>query len=314
MTEPKIGARPTLLPADRSVQPTPPPRGPHRSIDQIEAAWGDPILTSITRRLIESGWQPDPPTAYCAACGYNATPMGDCPHCTHLRLPFSRLVRLGTYAGLLRAWIREVKFEASVHAGRRLGEAMGTQLAARLGDSLQVRSGAIHRVVLVPVPTSWRRRVTRGIDHTQVITSSLARQLRRELSRASLAPRPIQVSIAHVLRKRHTPSQTKVAPSARAANAARAFRPVDVPTWLRSRLVPQTLTRMLEQFSPWRGLTAPGTLIVVVDDITTTGATLVQCCRAVKKGLKRRGNERPQVWACVAAATQPKASGRPGSP
>ncbi|MEM1424671.1 MAG: hypothetical protein AAGH64_11800, partial [Planctomycetota bacterium] len=60
-------------------------------------------------------------------------------------------MRLGSYEGALIDWIHEVKFER----GWRLGEDLGAMLGERLVE--QGFAG-----VVVPMPTTWRRRMARG--------------------------------------------------------------------------------------------------------------------------------------------------------
>jgi predicted amidophosphoribosyltransferase len=108
-------------------------------------------------------------------------------------------------------------------------------------------------VVVVPVPTSWRRRMERGIDHTGVL--------------AAAAGREAGVRVVRGLGRRHTPAQVGLSATARAANIRGAFR------------VRAALGRL-------DGVRA----VVVLDDVRTTGATMTAACRAVR-GVVGKGAE-----------------------
>lgn len=97
--------------------------------------------------------------------------------------------------------------------------------------------------VVVPVPPHWRRRLARGCDHTL--------RLARPLARAVAAP----VGPA-LVRVRHTPPQTRLSRTRRVANIRGAFKARDT----------KTLT---------------GANVLLVDDVTTTGATAGEAARTL---------------------------------
>jgi len=109
--------------------------------------------------------------------------------------------------------------------------------------------------VVVPVPQHPRRLRARGF--------SPAALLAREVARA----RGLPLLPAALVRTRDTPSQTGLSRAARARNVAGAFRPA----------------------------LAPGGVVALVDDVTTTGATLAEAARAL-----RRAGARQVVAICVA--------------
>ena len=106
---------------------------------------------------------------------------------------------------------------------------------------------------VVPVPLHWRRQRARGFNQ--------ARELARHLAV------PLLDALARV---RHTPSQINLPAPRRHANVRGAFA-------LRGRRRPWTPR------SPSVAELA-GTRVVLVDDVSTTGATLEACARVLKDG------------------------------
>ncbi|MEO1129035.1 MAG: phosphoribosyltransferase family protein [Planctomycetota bacterium] len=230
---------------------------------RFERTWLSPVAEPLSRRIADGLWAPDAPDAFCDICGsdvgpYEASEFG-CAACCARRLPWSRFVRLGRYAPPLERWVQEVKFGAFHALGRDFGRLLGCAL--REAGVLESLGAA---PVIVPLPTSVRRRMVRRIDHAGVIAQGVARELGASLVRA--------------LRRGHRPSQRAVAPSERAANVRGAFRA--------------------------RGV-GGGRSAVLVDDVTTSGATL----RAAARELRRAGWG--ELWvACVAVTPAPE---RPGA-
>jgi ComF family protein len=107
----------------------------------------------------------------------------------------------------------------------------------------QVMTRLLHRPasgLLVPIPLSRKRRRVRGYNQAAAIARALGRQW-------SL---PVAENV--VRRLRDTPTQTALAPDARARNVAGAFAAASPP--------PRE---------------APVPPVILVDDVLTTGATLV---------------------------------------
>lgn len=238
----------------------------------VERVWLGLAAPPWRVRAAEAGWAPDGPGAYCGRCGTTVGPHeadGDgCVACRGRRLPWDRFVRLGEYAGVLREAVVEVKFTR----WRRLGDELGRLLGAAVLGALRGAGVDLGRVVIVPVPTTFRRRVWRGIDHSLVIA--------RGVSRASGLP------VERLLEREHRPSQLEVAPSRRAANVAGSMR-------------------------ARAGARVRGRVVVLVDDVRTTGATMAAASRAVRKA-KVEGDEAgvAGVWAAVVGVTPEGRSGR----
>lgn len=284
-----------------------PPRVLRRSwAHTIEREWLGLSRPPWSVRAAEAGWQPDRTDDYCPTCGQSVgahelrTPkerhetrdrgptqgpsvsVPKCAACRSQRRPWERCVRLGPYVGVLRDAIHELKFEAWRQLGTTLGRTLGEQLRPLLSEHRR-RS----RLVLLHMPTTFRRRIARGIDHTLVIARGV-----RDIIGGELA-RPI--------RRDHRPSQLDVAPSARARNVAGSFR---------ARL--------------GAGL-PPDALVVLIDDVMTTGATMSAASRAVRvlnarthgipadteAGAEPAGDReedgevesRPRVWSAVLGVT-----------
>ncbi|MCE7974076.1 MAG: ComF family protein [Leptolyngbya sp. PLA1] len=230
------------------------------AVHAIETAWLGLRRPPLHVRAAECGWSPDAPSAYCARCGSTVgayeTDAAGCTACRGVPLAWDRAVRLGAYEGLLRELIHELKFTA----WRRIGRDLGTLL----GESIREQAPAIDgsRVVLVPVPTTWLRRMTRGVDHSLEICRGVERVTGWRVQR--------------VLSRRHGTSQVGLTGSRRLRNVRGAFR--------------------------GNGMLAGAELVVVVDDVRTTGSTLTECCLEVRKCIPKAG-EGVMVWGATLAVT-----------
>jgi predicted amidophosphoribosyltransferase len=209
---------------------------------EVEASWLGLARAPLRVRAAEAGWAPDEPGQYCPRC---ATSVGafepdrrGCAACRDRGVPWSRAVRLGAYEGFLRDVVLEVKFSAWRAPGVELGRMLGARVAqAAEEDGLDPRA-----LLVVPVPTTLRRRVARGVDHSGAIARGVAEVLGARMVRA--------------LRRRHGATQVSVAPSRRVRNVHRTMRATAADL---------------------RGQT-----VLIVDDVRTTGATLAEACRALR--------------------------------
>lgn len=232
---------------------------------EIEEAWLGFASEPIALRLARAGWEPDDPDLVCPRCGstvgrYEAL-EGSCNTCRDLKLGVERTIRLGPYAGVLGEIVREIKFQRFRTLGVQVGRMLGERLAAELARA----SIEPERAALVPIPMSWRRRVSRGIDHT--------RTLCRGVSATSGCP------ITPLLSRRHGPTQLAVTASKRAANVRKSFR---------VRRGPKNSVECL----------------ILVDDVRTIGATLNAAGRTLLRHLDLRregGDGAPLVWSVVVA-------------
>lgn len=101
--------------------------------------------------------------------------------------------------------------------------------------------------LVVPVPLHWTRRRSRGYNQAEVIAEELARELG-----APLAPRALK-------RVRRTSTQTRMAVGEKKKNVAGAFEAKWTPDGVHH--------------------------VLIVDDVFTTGSTLFECSRALRKKL-----------------------------
>lgn len=100
--------------------------------------------------------------------------------------------------------------------------------------------------VVIPVPLAAVKRRSRSYNQAALLAHALARRLKRPYCGAAL------------VRIRDTPSQTRLSAAARHANMLGAFK-VTAPEWVRGRTV------------------------LLLDDVMTTGATLHEAARALRK-------------------------------
>lgn len=244
----------------------------------VEETWLDVRCPRLHDRLAALGCAPDRSGAYCHRCGQTAPPHGldegGCPRCRDRRLAWSRLVRLGEYRSPWHRMIQEVKFTRWRRLGKDLGHLLGESVVAEMERMRGAGKVLPRRVVVVPVPTTLRRSLRRGIDHAGVIAEGVAARI------------PGASVERGLLRREHRPSQLSVPASARARNVAGAITPRSGGGAAR------------------RAGNLAGALVVVVDDVTTTGATMGGTCRGVKRAIRLSGRaESPLLWAAVIGVT-----------
>jgi ComF family protein len=122
-------------------------------------------------------------------------------------------------------------------------------MAARMARMTWPDDVARERTALVPVPLASSRQRERGFNQSQRLAESLANTWR------------IPVWNDVLVRARSTDTQTRLTPEERRRNVSGAFRAV-----------------------PTARLRLRGSHVVLVDDVVTTGATLVECASALIDG------------------------------
>ena len=248
-------------------RPMPKPIGHAREpnwFEQVESA----LLGTRARVLTGSDgrWSPEPIDFACPRCGRDVGEGEVAPDdgkCSTCRAERYPWQRL-IRLGRFEAELREAILATKYEAWRRQGTLLGRLMGQRLADELDRAGISRERVLLVPVPMPTFRRLTRGIDHSLVLARGV-----REASGAS---------IDRILSRRGGKPQVRVAPSLRAGNIQNRVR-----AGLRPRIQPE--------------------LVVLVDDVKTTGATLRACGMAIRS--TDWGRQVP-IWAVVAGVTGEK--------
>jgi ComF family protein len=153
------------------------------------------------------------------------------------------LFRTGFSLGPYEGALRAVIHELKFHGRRRVAARLAERIAASPGSAAVLTAEA----VLVPVPLHPRRRRERGFNQSELLARALARRC------------PVVTVAADALvRRKETPPQTGLTAAARRSNVAGAFA-----VRRRSRV--------------------DGRVVVVVDDVVTTGATARACARALRE-------------------------------
>jgi ComF family protein len=136
------------------------------------------------------------------------------------------------------------------------------RIAEPLGELLveQIHHRPLHADALVPVPLHPRRMAERGFNQSELLAAPLARASGVPLLRQGLA------------RQRETAHQVGLDARARLDNVREAF------VWQHPMPAPAR--------------------VVLIDDVLTTGATLIACAQALRRAGAR------EVWALVLARSQ----------
>ncbi len=199
----------------------------------------------------------------CLGCGRQLAGRESLHLCLACRARLRPAAPIGPLTGpaglhILSLWRYEPPLDAVILALKfRRLDYLGRHLAQELAAAFGGELAAADLVV--PVPLHWTRRVARGFDQAERIAAPLAARL--------------GLPVARVLRRRRaTAAQARLGRAARLANLAGAFR-VD------------------------HASAAAGRRVLLVDDVTTTGATL----EAAAYALRAAGAE--EVFALTAART-----------
>lgn len=184
-----------------------------------------------------------------------------CDVCQEKRAPFAKAIAYGRYENELRGLIHLMKYDGMTPIAKRLGQRLAAPVAA-----LPIEAGT--DVLVVPVPLYRTKRRRRGFNHAERIATALTGELKRsESSHQWTMARGV------LRRQRPTESQSRLSPQGRRRNLRGAFIAPDTGR-IRDRVV------------------------LLVDDIYTTGATAAACSQV----LLRAGAK--AVWVATVARTQ----------
>ena len=187
----------------------------------------------------------------CAACAGSLTVAAP-PRCSRCWRPnpdaqpcFDCQAAEPAYDGLRSAFVNQGTARALVHALKyRQARVLAEPIAALMAEA--ARRHGLEVDVLIPVPLSGLRGRVRGYNQAEVLAQALGREL------------DLPVLPRALTRRRHTSPQARAPDAeARRRNVAGAFA-------CRERDV-------------------AGRDVLLLDDVTTTGATLADCARALKE-------------------------------
>jgi len=147
--------------------------------------------------------------------------------------------------------IRSLKYEGSGHAARLAAHLLADYLREEIAGAKQFST---RRILIVPVPLHKKRARERGFNQIEVVLAALPQEF-RDGTRATYAPHTI-------MRTRETAQQTRLSRSERLSNVAGAFA-----------LAGQALG----------SADVHNAKIYLLDDVTTTGATLVNAANPLRR-------------------------------
>jgi ComF family protein len=184
----------------------------------------------------------------CLRCGRPFDPRGHagerCGGCRKDGRPLTSARSFGLHVGTLREAVHALKFRGRV----RVAPALAERLAGLVGGPVPTALPfARPPDGLVPVPLHPTRRAERGFDQAELLSRKLA----------ELTGIPLRTGL--LARTRHTQPQVGMSPAQREANVRGAFA-------LRHPLPPG------------------GVCVLLIDDVYTTGATLEECARVLRRG------------------------------
>ncbi len=214
--------------------------------------------------------------ALCTLCRFYSYPLatrfpGILPE------PISRVQPLWVFekGGSLRRLIHAMKYGGLPQIGHELGECMGLQLLPDLFRDFQVDPW---QVLLLPVPLHPKKEKKRGYNQANLLCEGIQR-----IHSVHVAPD------GWIVRRRFTRTQTGLSLEKRTQNLDQAF---DMVANLKETGF-MTKTQFDAKIRRWihREFTIPAPdltqikLILLVDDVFTTGATLFSLMKTLREGL-----------------------------
>jgi predicted amidophosphoribosyltransferase len=220
---------------------------------------------SFARAVKYHNWEMEPKELVCWRCAGSIGPHesdGDgCATCRSTKLSWDRSLRLGRYEGIVKDAVIDLKFRKWRLTGKELGQTSGKVLERSINEL----GWSSRELLIVPVPMPNLRRVMRGIDHTQVIAQG--------------ASHTSGVRVSRLLGARNRPEQVGLSATDRLKNIKGGF------------MVSQS--KLQKALAPKAGIRA----LVVLDDVRTTGATIGEACRVLRRAIKAIPNAREcEIW------------------
>ncbi|MDP1662414.1 MAG: hypothetical protein Q8L55_10925 [Phycisphaerales bacterium] len=244
----------------------------------------------LARRLAEAGVAPDAINTFCWRCARTIGPFETdahgCSKCRSTRPPWTRFVRLAEYAPPWDRIVQDAKFTRWPRLSVDLGRLLGRQIAAAVPD-LHDRP-----TVVVPVPTNIWRRLGRGTDHSLNIARGVARELR--------------LPVRTLLTRARRPEQSRLSRTDRATNLrgsmgrARLDALWAATGWTRGAKWPSAAAVWGAESAGSAGTAR----LIVVDDISTTGATMNEACRAARQVCKSLSTKELEIVAGAICRTE----------
>ena len=186
---------------------------------------------------------------FCGVCGEmfdgQIEAITTCPNCRDLSFAFEFARPVLAHDPRSRDLIHRLKYGREIHLADELG-----RIAAEAFEDPRFAQAKAARWPLVPVPLHWLRHQHRHFNQSAEIVRSLARTTGLPVLRA-------------LKRGRRTGTQTRLTRHQRLENLRGAF----------------SLTRVGRKFA---ASGADG--VVLVDDVFTTGSTVHECARALRRG------------------------------
>ena len=233
-------------------------------------------------------------SARCSLCAMPVTlPGAPCAQCVGSGLPpFDQIVSVGVMKEPLKTLIHHAKYH-----GRWL---LAELLADRLARRADVRDMLGNAEVAVPVPLHRKRQVERGYNQAEVIARRICRRFNALDSPGRKAGDRSAKHDVSLFDSR--PSgwgcHRFFFPGLKVVHAAKRIRATETQTHLHSRA--QRIENLRGAFELVNPAAIEDKHVVLVDDVLTTGATLVSLARTVKKANPR------SISAVVLAVADPK--------
>jgi ComF family protein len=168
-----------------------------------------------------------------------------CPVCQRVQPPFASAVAYGSYEGGLRELVHLLKYSGVRPAANVLGRMLADSLLPLLSESK-----FSDNVVVIPVPLHSSRRRQRGFNQAELIAAAALKCID--------APGHFQLTRDVLYRERDTHSQIGLTSHQRRENLRGAF-----------------VVRRASEIA--------GKEILLVDDVFTTGTTVSECARVLRR-------------------------------